>query len=178
MSKAEKRYAKALFELAQEQNKLDAIHKDLLLIQNTIKSNKELQSVLSDPTIATNKKKAIIHKLFGDKTDTLTHKFLDLLEKKERLQILGDIGSAFEDLYKKQKGIVNAQVITAVPLTKDLEQKIYQKIKELTGSKAIQLEQRIDPKIIGGFILNVNDLRYDASIRGKLSKIKSKLVEN
>ncbi len=177
-SKAAKRYAKALFELANEKKELEKVQKDLFQIQSTLQSNPELSKVLSNPTINNSKKASIVNKIFKTGFSSITSNLLKTLENKERLNILDDIFQAFDALYKKQKGIINATVTTAIPLDNRLEQQIYQKIKELTGSKEIDLKKIIDPKILGGFILNVEDLRYDASISGKLAKIKSKLVEN
>ncbi len=178
MNKAAKRYAKALFELANEKNELQAIYKDLSLIYHSIKQNPDLQKTLSNPTINTSKKYDIIHKIFASKVHPLTANLLKVLANNDRLNLLEDVYKAFDNYYKKQKGIIKATVTTAVPLDEKLEQRIYQKIKELTGSKEIDLLKIIDPSILGGFILNVEDLRYDASIKGKLNKIKSKLVEN
>ena len=177
-SKAAKRYAKALFELANEKNELQTIHSDLSMIYNAIQQSPDLQKALSNPTINTSKKSEIVNKIFTSKVSPLTVNLLHTLASNDRLNILGDIYKAFDNFYKKQKGIINATVTTAVPLNDKLEQQIYQKIKDLTGSKEIDLLKIIDPSILGGFVLNVEDLRYDASIKGKLAKIKSKLVEN
>ncbi len=177
-SKAAKRYAKALFELANEKNELQTIHSDLSMIFNAIQQSPDLQKALSNPTINTSKKSEIVNKIFTSKVSPLTVNLLHTLASNDRLNILGDIYKAFDNFYKKQKGIINATVTTAVPLNDKLEQQIYQKIKDLTGSKEIDLLKIIDPSILGGFVLNVEDLRYDASIKGKLAKIKSKLVEN
>ncbi len=177
-SKAAKRYAKALFELANEKNELQTIHSDLSMIYNAIQQSPDLQKALSNPTINTSKKSEIVNKIFASKVSPLTVNLLHTLASNDRLNILGDIYKAFDNFYKKQKGIINATVTTAVPLNDKLEQQIYQKIKDLTGSKEIDLLKIIDPSILGGFVLNVEDLRYDASIKGKLAKIKSKLVEN
>ncbi len=177
-SKAAKRYAKALFELANEKNELQTIHSDLSMIFNAIQQSPDLQKALSNPTINTSKKSEIVNKIFASKVSPLTVNLLHTLASNDRLNILGDIYKAFDNFYKKQKGIINATVTTAVPLNDKLEQQIYQKIKDLTGSKEIDLLKIIDPSILGGFVLNVEDLRYDASIKGKLAKIKSKLVEN
>jgi len=172
--KAAKRYAKALFELAI--NDLDTVQKDMNLIEETFKASPELEKVLKDPTIGASKKLDIIKGIFGNKISGLSLKLIQLLGKKDRLALLQDISRSFNELYKQNKGIREATVITAVELTDDLKQKIFQKIKELTGSDKIKLTNVVDPSIIGGFILNIDDLRYDASISGKLAKLKSKLL--
>ena len=172
--KAAKRYAKALFEMASAN--LDAVQKDMQFIDRLFNTQPELRKIIDDPTIAASKKLQIIQKILGDKITGDTRKLIDLLGKKDRLNLLPDISKAFNELYKQHKGIREAQVITAVPLTDDLKNKILQQIKDLTGSREIKLTNEVDPDIIGGFILNMDDLRYDASISGKLAKIKQKLL--
>jgi len=172
--KAAKRYAKALFELAGQD--LDTVQKDMNLIQKSFESAPELIKVLKDPTAGASKKLKIIQNIFGDKISGQTMKLIELLGQKDRLDLLQDISRSFNELYKKHKGIREATVVTAVPLDDQLKEKIFQKIKELTGSSQIKLTNIVDPSIIGGFILNIDDLRYDASISGKLSKLKSKLL--
>ncbi len=172
--KAAKRYAKALFELATDQ--LDTVQNDMQLVKKTFEENLKLVKVVKDPTIGASKKLNIINTIFDNKVSKETQKLINLLGQKDRLSLLHDIASAFNELYKNNKGIKEATVITAVPLSDTLKDNILKKIKELTGSQHIKLTNIVDPKIIGGFILNMDDLRYDASISGKLAKIKSKLL--
>ncbi len=172
--KAAKRYAKALFELATDQ--LDMVQNDMQLVKKTFEENPKLVKVVKDPTIGASKKLNIINTIFDNKVSKETQKLINLLGQKDRLSLLRDIASAFNELYKNSKGIKEATVITAVPLSDTLKDNILKKIKELTGSQHIKLTNIVDPKIIGGFILNMDDLRYDASISGKLVKIKSKLL--
>ncbi len=173
--KAAKRYAKALFEWSGQD--LDKVQKDMQYIGQIFKDNPDLIKVLKNPTIAASKKAAVIQQIFGKEISDKTAKLIELLGQKDRLKLLEDIATAFNDLYKKSKGIKEATVISAVPLTGDLKQKILEKIKTLTGSSQIKLTNKVDPGLIGGFILNMDDLRYDASVSGKLAKLKSKLVE-
>jgi F-type H+-transporting ATPase subunit delta len=173
--KAAKRYAKALFELAA--GNLDAVQNDMSMLRQSFNDNKELDKVLKDPTIGASKKLNIVKTVFEQKISGLSMKLVELLGQKDRLQLLNNVAIAFNELYKKHKQIREATVITAVALDSGLEKAIFTKVKALTGSNEIKLTNVVDPSIIGGFILNMDDLRYDASISGKLAKIKSKLVE-
>ena len=173
--KAAKRYAKALFELAAGQ--MDTVQKDMALLQKTFADSTELNKVLNNPTVVASKKLNIVHSIFGNQLSKETRKLIDLLGQKDRLSLLKNIAISFNDLYRKSKGIKEATVITAVPLNDKLTKEIYQKIQNLTGSNNINLTNKVNPDIIGGFILNIDDLRYDASVSGKLAIIKSKLVE-
>jgi F-type H+-transporting ATPase subunit delta len=173
--KAAKRYAKALFELAA--GNLDAVQNDMSMLQQSFNDNKELGKVLKDPTIGASKKLNIVKAVFKANMTDLSFKLVELLGKKDRLQLLNNVAVAFNELYKKHKQIREVTVITAIPLDSNLEKAIFTKVKTLTGSNEIKLTNVVDSSIIGGFILNMDDLRYDASISGKLAKIKSKLVE-
>jgi len=172
--KAAKRYAKALFETASKN--LDAVQKDMQFIAQVLNNNPELVKVIKDPTVVPSKKLNVIDKIFEGKITQETYKLIQLLGQKDRLDLLDDITKSFDILYKNKKGIREAEVITAVPLTGELENQILQKIKSLTGSNEVKLTNKVEPAIIGGFILNMDDLRYDASISGKLAKIKQKLL--
>ncbi len=171
--KAAKRYAKALFEWSD--NQLDTVQKDMELIKNTFESYPELGKALTNPTVPASKKLAVVDQVFGHKVSDKTRKLIQLLGQKDRLSLLKNIAHSFDKLYKKHKGLKEAKVISAVPLNEALKNEILSKIKTLTGSHQINLTNEVDPNLIGGFILNIDDLRYDASIAGKLAKIKSKL---
>ncbi len=171
--KAAKRYAKALFEISSTD--LDAVQKDMQWLKDTFDSNPDLLKFFKNPTVAASKKLTAVQKITGDKVSKSTAKLIELLGQKDRLSLLKDIAVSFNELYKNSKGIKEAEVITAVPLEENLKKRILDKIKELTGSSQIKLTNKIVPEILGGFILNIDDLRYDASISGKLAKIKSKL---
>jgi len=171
--KAAKRYAKALFEIASTD--LDAVQKDMHRLKDTFESHPDLLKFLKNPTVAASKKLAAVQKIFGSEVSDNTKKLIDLLGQKDRLSLLKDIATSFNELYKNHKGIKEAEVISAIPLDDTLKNSILNKIKELTGSSQIKLSNKVKPELIGGFILNMDDLRYDASISGKLAKIKSKL---
>jgi len=171
--KAAKRYAKALFEISS--GNLDAVQKDMQWLEDTFETYPELLKFFKNPTVAASKKMSAAQQLFGQKVSENTAKLIDLLGQKDRLSLLKDIVVSFNELYKKYKGIKEAEVISAIPLDDTLKNNILDKIKELTGSSQIKLTNKVNPELIGGFILNIDDWQYDASISGKLAKIKSKL---
>ena len=171
--KAAKRYAKALFEISSAN--LDAVQKDMHRLKDTFESNPDLLKFLKNPTVVASKKLVAVQKLFGKNVSDNTAKLINLLGQKDRLNLLKNIAVSFNELYKNKKGIKEAEVITAIPLNDTLKNSILNKIKALTGSSQIKLTNKVDANILGGFILNIDDLRYDASVSGKLAKIKSKL---
>jgi len=170
-SKAAVRYAKAILSFALEQQKEVQVNEDMLLITNTIEESKDLQLLLSSPIIKSQLKKVAIKEVFSSKVTSLTIGLIDLLIDNKRLSILNDVAKKYTILFDKLKGIEVAIVTTAVPLTEALNKQVLSKVKEITGKEAT-IENTINPDIIGGFILRIGDVQYDASIANKLQGLK------
>ena len=165
------RYAKALLNLAVEQKNETQVNDDMLLINETINATKELQLLLANPIIKSEKKKTILHELFSDKVSNLSTGLINLLIDNKRLPILNDVAKKYIVLFDELKGKEVAKVTTAVPLTEKLSEQVLVKVKEITGKEAI-VENIVNPEIIGGFILRIGDIQYDASIANKLQVLK------
>ncbi|WP_417884647.1 ATP synthase F1 subunit delta [Zunongwangia sp.] len=171
-SRAAQRYAKALFELASE-NKIDeAVKDDMISISKTIDVNPELKNTLLSPVIKASIKSNILQEVFKA-VNPLTKKLFSLLIENERIGILNIICHQYLLKFDESRHIQNAKVTTVVPLNDALEIKIQAKIKELTGREA-KIKNVIDDSIIGGFILRVGDLQYDASVINSLNTLKRK----
>src|SRR6056300_1742846 len=165
------RYAKAVLQQAKEAGVAEKVFEDMQIIFNTIAASKELQHLLKSPLIKANDKKEALLKIFEDGSKEIKA-MIGVLIDNQRTQLLADVSKNFIDLYNDEKGVKVAQVTTAIPLSDEIEQKVLSKIKELTGSTKVTLENNIDESILGGFILRIGDLQYNASIANKLSKIK------
>lgn len=174
-SRAAIRYAKALLEQAKEGNIQDVIYGNMQSVYDTIEGSRELQVALQSPVIKTEDKKAILEKVFTDQ-DKLTSSLINVLAANKRADILGQISKSYIDLYKAQKGIIDATVITAIPLTEAMEEKVMTKVKELTSSESVTLKNEVDTEILGGFILRVGDIQYDASIRNQFENLKKQFT--
>lgn len=170
-SKTALRYAKAVFQQAKETNSEAAVFEDMESVYASIEGSKELRLALQSPIIKNHDKKEVLLKIFSNQTEA-TKLLINLLMANQRPQILGDVAKSYMDLYNEEKGVKTAKVTTAVPLSEALEEKVLAKVKELTGSNSVTLENTIDPSIIGGFVLRVGDLQYDASIANKLENLK------
>lgn len=170
-SRAAIRYAKAILSFALEQNKEVQVNEDMLLIATTIEESKELQLLLSSPIIKSELKKAALKVVFDTKISSLTTGLINLLIDNKRLSIIHDVVKKYTVLFDKLKGIEVAKVTTAVALTEALNKQVLSKVKEITGKEAT-IENNIDPDIIGGFILRIGDVQYDASIANKLQGLK------
>jgi len=175
--KVASRYAKSLIDLAREQNALEAIHTDMLGIIEIIRSNSQLQAVLKNPIIKLDKKENILKEIFGKSAHSALVTFFNLLIKKGRAGMLYATANEFISQYNEEKGIVEASVVSAAPLTKEHHDQIVALIKNEYGNQVI-LSNKIDPELIGGFVLTVGDRQIDASIAGKLNKLEQYFQNN
>ncbi len=170
------RYAKAVLSLANEQKKADVVNSDMKLIAETIAENVELGSVLNNSVIKAEVKKTALLAIFPNLSEITTGLF-DLLISNKRINILNDVALKYSVLFDAYNGKEIAQVTTAFPMNNDLEIKVLAKVKELT-SKAVELENIVDENILGGFILRIGDMQYDASVSNKLNKLKREFTLN
>lgn len=169
-----KRYARALLLLAEENGILEKSYEDLKLADAVLNGHKELSISLKSPVVRVGKKQNLIRRLFDGRIDPLILKFMLIIVRKQRGNILGGIASAYGDVYKKHLGIETVRIITAQPLDESLRERAMAAAKKLTPY-TIEFDESIDPDIIGGFILILGDKRYDASVRNRLNQVKKHL---
>jgi F-type H+-transporting ATPase subunit delta len=170
-ARAALRYAKAILNLAKDSNSQELVDNDMKLIVTTIAQNDELEVVLNSPVIKATDKMKVLKALFSDKVDTISLGLFNLLEENKRISMLESIAKQYSIIYDFNRNMLVAKVTTAVPLTKEIEAKVIAKIIGLTGEKA-NLENVINPNILGGFILRVGDVQYDASISNYLNELR------
>ncbi|NPA42736.1 MAG: ATP synthase F1 subunit delta [Chlorobi bacterium] len=175
-SKAAKRYVKAFFDWARETGKLEEAARDMALIAETLENHPELADFLKSPVVTSKQKAEVLRGIFHDRTGAQIRRLLELLAEKDRSDILGDIARLFGEFYKQYQGIVDVTLTTAVPADEALQEAFLRKVKEITGKDKVELRTVTDPSIIGGYILQIGDLKVDDSVRGKLQKIKSKIL--
>lgn len=170
------RYAKAVMDLAKEQKSASSVNEDMQSIANAVGASKELNDMLHSPVIPIATKKSALLAVFTG-LQKLSVNLIDTLIENKRIYILGGVAEKYSELFDKEQGTQVATVTTAVPLTEELKKLVLVKVKELTGKDA-ELTNTIDENILGGFILRVGDLQYDASIANKLSKLKREFTLN
>ncbi|PCI06563.1 MAG: ATP synthase F1 subunit delta [Flavobacteriaceae bacterium] len=170
-NRAALRYAKAVLSLSEDQKISEETYANMQLIAGTIADSDELQMVLESTLIKSEVKKNALLAIFKDKINAISTKLIDLLIENKRLADFESVASQYISLYDSLMGKENAVVTTAVPLTDALNKQVLAKVKELTGKEAL-LNSVVNPDIIGGFILRVGDIQYDASIANKLSVLK------
>lgn len=170
--RAASRYVKSLLGLAEEQGVLDEIHKDMQLIDKTCDDSHDLVVMLRSPIIKHDKKRAILVKIFEGKVHKLTMAIIQIVTRKNREALLPEIAHEFHNAYNDFKGIQKATITSTIALDKELRDEIELMVKELSNKKTIELTEKVDKDLIGGFILNVGDKQIDASISSKLKALK------
>lgn len=171
------RYAKSLIDLSVEHNKLEKTVQDINDLLGTVASSRELMSMLKSPVIRGDKKAVVLEKVFAAGFDPLTSLFVKTIVKKGREAYLVQIAEEFLNQYNELKNITTATVTTAVPVDEATLSAIRAHIESETH-KTVQITARVDPKIIGGLVIKMQDNLYDASIAKKLNSIKKELVLN
>ncbi len=175
-SRAAIRYAKATLDLSLESKASEKVEKDMRTVVETIAGSVELQDLLASPIINGEDKKKVLTDIFKG-IHSITAGLITMLVDNKRVSILNDVALKYIALNEQLKGQDVGYVTTAVPLTADLEKKILKKVTEITGNK-VTIESKIDESIIGGFILRVGDLQYDASIANKLNGLKREFTNS
>ena len=166
------RYAKAILNLAKDSKEETVVNDDMLFIANIISENDEFEVMLRSPIVKISDKIKVLNALFSSKVNNITLGLFHLLQDNKRIAMLHSIAKQYAIIYDFDKRMQVAKVTTAVPLTKEIETKILAKIVDLTGDNA-NLENEINPAILGGFILRVGDMQYDASISNYLNELKN-----
>lgn len=175
-SKTARRYAKALLSFAIEQKELETVAAEMKLIADTCVTSPDLVNLLKSPVVKPAKKREILDKIFAGKIGTITLKFLKLVTQKKREDQLPEIASAFQYVYREHRGIVTAEIITAVPLDEAGRKKALAFISKLYDK--VELTEKVDKDLIGGFIIRVDDKRYDESVSRKLNSLKREFAKN
>lgn len=172
------RYVKSLIGLAVEKGVLESVHDDMQMFDRICKTNLDLVRMLRSPIIRHEKKRDILEKIFKGRVHALTFNIIDILTRKNREPLLPAIAREFHVAYNDYKGIGKATVTTTVAMDSALRSEIESIVKKLSKKDKIELIEKTDAELIGGFVLNVEDLQIDASIKSKLKSLKFKFSDN
>lgn len=171
------RYAKSLIELANERGVLEQVHADMQLFTSTVAQSRDFKLLLQNPIVKPEKKLAVLTAIFQGKVQELTLAFYNIVARKKRESYLEAIASSFEAQYNELKGIEKATVVSAIPLTAVLRDQLGQRLAAESG-KQIILEEKIDPSLIGGFVLRIGDKQIDSSVKHSLRKLRNEFKDN
>lgn len=172
-----KRYAKALFDMAIEMKMLDQTTKDMELVISVCRENKDFRLLLQSPIINSKRKTAIIKALFEKHLQKISLHFLLIITNKRREAYLESIAKEFINLFKEYKNITTTFLKTAVKIDDDIRKKILDIMKQQTGGE-IELIEEIKKELLGGFVLNYGDKKYDASIQKQIEDLKKEFEIN
>jgi len=177
-SRAASRYVTSLLGLAVERGVLEEVNTDMQMVDRLCASNRDLVNMLRSPIIRHEKKKNVLNALFKGRVNSLTFDIIDILTRKNREPLLPAIAKEFHVAYNIHKGIGKATITTTVPMDAAFRAEVEAVVKQLSNKTEIELTEKTDPGLIGGFVLNVGDRQIDASISSKLKHLKLKFSEN
>ncbi len=170
------RYAKSLLDLAVEQKKLDRILKDVESLKEAT-DNQDFHLLLKSPIISKGKKADVFKALFAERFDEMSMRFIHLILNKGRESYIPDIAKEFIEQYRTMNSISIVKVTTATPLSETALEQI--KTKLLASSetgKNVEIVTKVNPDILGGFVIEINDKLYDDSVAHKLEKLRKELI--
>ncbi len=176
--KVAKRYAKALFDLALESGKVEEVKKDTDLIRQVYQG--DLHITLQSPVVSSDKKSAIFDAIFSAHVSSLTVAFFKLIFAKGRSVATIDILDAYMEMYRANKGIKVVELTTAVEVSDAVKTNIKTMLSssQLLTGKSIELKEKVDPSILGGMVVQVDDQLFDLSIKHDLQSIKQQFIKN
>ena len=175
-TRAATRYARALILESTETDSLELVHDDMLVVSGTFDQNAELKHMV-DSLVIKNSIKLASLKLIFKNLSQIALNLIGVLSQNNRIDLIQNVAEQYVLQYREIKGIQSATLITAVPITKDVENQVLNKISEMTDKKTT-LIKKIDQTLIGGFILRIGDSQYDASYKNKLETIKQEFNKN
>ena len=170
MSRAAIRYAKAILETAVLSGKANQVNDDMKSIIASVNSSADLKEFLASPIIKSDIKMKALLEIFGS-VQSETKSLFRLLQENKRFEILEAIATQYNAQFDEMNGVEIAKVITAFPITAELDAKILAKAATIS-TKKLTIQNTIDPSIIGGFILRIGDKQYNASVSNRLQELK------
>ncbi len=168
-----RRYATALYEEADQAGVLEAVDEDVLMLRRSLESNRKLSRFFESPVIPQEKKDTIVQELLGDRVEGLTVRFLRLLVQKDRETLTKAILDQYQSLRDEHRGIVDAEVTVAHPLS-DEDREMLVEALEAKTEKDIRLHLDEDPDLIGGVVIRIGDRVFDGSVRNQLNMLRDR----
>ena len=169
------RYAKSLLDLSVEKGQLEAVYADMLQVKDVCENSREFINFLNSPLIKSDKKISTMKAVFDGKFNSITSGFLTIVASKRRESVIPEMATSFIEQYKAHKNILTAVITSANGLDADTRQKALELVKsQLNGE--VELVEKIDNNIIGGFVLKIGDKQLDKSVARQLSNLKKELT--
>lgn len=170
-----RRYASALYNTAAHEGVVDRVESDLGMVQNALEVSHDLKKAFFSPLLPVDTKRRIAADVFGGHVHRITLAYLELLFRKRREAVMLWTRAEYVRLANEARGIVTAEVTTAVEMTAEEETRITEKLAALTG-KRIRLQKSAVPEVVGGVLVRIGDTVIDGSIRGRLNILRERLT--
>ena len=167
-------YAEAMFELCEERGITAAADEELEAVGTLFSENGEYSKLLNSPLVDFDSKKKLLSSAFEGKVSDTVFDFLCLVTEKGRAGYVPQICKEFRALYYKKQGILEVSVITAMPMSDMLSEKLKAKLETTLGKKVI-MKAKVDKSLIGGIVVRYEGSELDSSVRGRLDRLKSQI---
>ena len=168
------RYARALLKSATEAKLEDMVYQEMMTITKSYVDVPQLRQTIDNPMLSKDKKEALLHTAAGEQPCALTKAFISLVLKEDRESVMQFIANSYVTLYRKQKNVIRGKLTTAARVSAETEQRMRQMVESKTQG-TVEFETEVNPDIIGGFILEYDTYRMDASVKSKLNNILNTL---
>ena len=172
------RYAKSLMDVAIEQNQMEALQEDMKFLQQVCKQSRDFTMVLKSPIIPADKKMHVLEQVTAGKIHPITGMFLKLLITKNREANLPEIAGAYQERYNQIKGIHRVKITTAIPVGENVIAELIKKLKQDKNIERVEVETAVDPKLIGGYKMQMEDFLMDNTISRDLNDVKKQFMNN
>lgn len=171
-----KRYAKALYKLSLEKGDTQEIYELLKPISHGVSGLDDIKRVLLNPRIKDENKGKVMMQLIGAKPGSSLDKFILLVIRNNRTELLRRIALSFVNIYREEHNILRLVITTATELPQEKIDNIVDVVKQRLGNAILEIEQHVDPELIGGFTVKVGDILLNASVKNELNQLRLKLI--
>ncbi len=168
------RYARALLKSASDAKLEEQVYQEMMTLAKSYVDVPALRQTIDNPMLSKDKKESLLLVAFGDKPCALTQSFVSLVLKEGRENMIQFMANSYVTLYRKQKNVIRGKLTTAARVSAATEQKMRQMVESKTNG-TVEFETEVNPDIIGGFILEYDTFRMDASVKSKLNNILNTL---
>ncbi len=168
------RYARALLKSATDAKLDDNVYQEMMTVSKSYIDVPALRQTIDNPMLSKDKKEALLLVAAGEKPSALTRSFISLVLKADRENMIQFMANSYVTLYRKQKNVIRGKLTTAARVSAETEQKMRQMVESKTNG-TVEFETEVNPDIIGGFILEYDTFRMDASVKSKLNSILNTL---
>jgi F-type H+-transporting ATPase subunit delta len=167
-------YARSLFEVGKENDKLDVLHEELDQFADALSESRELQVFFFSPYFSSQEKKDGISKIVQNGDDYFV-RFLELLAERHRMPAVFRIRREFDQMWAEENKLLSVTITSAVDLDDAIQKDLRKKIEDETGRK-VEFDAKVDPDILGGLVLQVGNFVMDASVRSRLEKLRKQVA--